>query len=108
MGLISRVSSRTYRVSFIQKKMFTRAFRQTTRYATAFNSVQHRQMYQVIIPKFTHYTPISAVKLDLSSNLVSSLSAEVQQMLLELSILEDDLEAEDESRVLLLSKRRSI
>merc|ERR1712157_23111 len=80
-------------------KMFTRAFRQTTRYATAFNSVQHRQMNQVIIPKFTHYTPISAVKLDLSSNLVSSLSAEVQQMLLELSILEDDLEAEDERAI---------
>merc|ERR1712157_629199 len=91
-----------------KQKMFTRAFRQTTRYATAFNSVQHRQMNQVIIPKFTHFTPISAVKLDLSSNLVSSLSAEVQQMLMELSILEDDLEAEDESRLLLWSKRRSI
>merc|ERR1712174_177395 len=101
MGLISRVSSRTYRLSKSnnQKKMFTRAFRQTTRYANAFSSVQYRQLNNnnVIIPNFTHFTPIVQQKLDLSTSLVSSLSAEVQQMLMELSLTDDELPEEDET-----------
>merc|ERR1712151_1269811 len=100
MGLISRVSSRTYRLSRII--MFTRAFRQTTRYANAFSSVQYRQLNNnnVIIPNFTHFTPIVQQKLDLSTSLVSSLSAEVQQMLMELSLTDDELPEEDETHLL--------
>merc|ERR1711972_1178655 len=100
MGLISRVSSRTYRSRSKSKiKMFTRAFRQSTRYAKAFSSVQYRQLNNnnVIIPNFTHFTPIVQQKLDLSTSLVSSLSAEVQQMLMELSLTDDELPEEDET-----------
>merc|ERR1712183_1120924 len=97
MGLISRVSSRTYRLQTL--KMFSRAFRQSTRYANAFSSVQYRQFNQnnVIIPNFTHCTPIIQQKLDLQTNLVSSISAEVQQMLMELSLSDDELPEEDET-----------
>ena len=52
----------------------------------------------VIIPNFTHFTPIVQQKLDLSTSLVSSLSAEVQQMLMELSLTDDELPEEDETR----------
>merc|ERR1711976_824135 len=115
MGLISRVSSRTYRFRSKSKvctnsKMFTRAFRQTTRYATAFSSVQYRQLNNnnVIIPNFTHFTPIVQQKLDLSTSLVSSLSAEVQQMLMELSLTDDELPEEDETRKITYCGRRSV
>merc|ERR1712170_269767 len=107
MGLISRVSSRTYRLRSKSKvcfsKMFSRALRQTTRYATAFSSVQYRQLNNnnVIIPNFTHFTPIVQQKLDLSTSLVSSLSAEVQQMLMELSLTDDELPEEDETVIVL-------
>merc|ERR1711976_787566 len=82
------------------QKMFTRAFRQTARYANAFSSVQYRQLNNnnVIIPNFTHFTPIVQQKLDLSTSLVSSLSAEVQQMLMELSFTDVELPEEDETR----------
>ena len=88
--------------------MFARAFRQSSRYTTAFCSVQQRQLNHnnIIIPNFTHHVPILQSKLSLTTNLVSNLPAEVQQMLLELATLdEEDLPVDDERGLVGLKNR---
>ena len=72
--------------------MFTRGFRQSSRFASAYLNQQHRQQYPPLKAHLQtalmHTT--TTTSLTLSSKMVSSLPAEVQQMLLELSMEEDD------------------
>merc|ERR1712168_1717031 len=95
MGLISRVSSRTYRVAI----MFHRTFRagNYSRRAPSMSSMQFKQLPSMKIP-IQSIIKIQNNKIPLTpiaTTIISNLAQEVQQLLLDLEASEIEVSAEN-------------
>merc|ERR1712142_121842 len=98
MGLISRVSSRTYRVAI----MFHRTFRagNYSRRAPSMSSMQFKQLPSMKIPISQSIIKIQNNKIPLTpvaTTIISNLAQEVQQLLLDLEASEIEVSAENVS-----------